>query len=67
MSLPRANLNILRLKQVESITGLKRSTIYERIASQSFPSQITLGGRTVGWLETEILSWIENQIRISRA
>jgi len=57
---------ILRRKQVESRTGLSRSTIYARIAAGLFPRPIDLGGRAVGWLETEIDTWIKARIEDSR-
>lgn len=47
-------LTILRRKQVEARTGLRRSTIYERIQAGTFPAPISLGARAVGWLESEI-------------
>lgn len=57
---------ILRRKQVEIRTGLSRSTIYARIAEGTFPRPIDLGGRAVGWLETEINSWLQFRIDASR-
>jgi prophage regulatory protein len=58
---------ILRRKQVEYRTGLSRSTIYARIAAGLFPSPIDLGGgRAVGWLESEIDSWVKSRIMESR-
>ncbi len=61
MSIQSQNaLRILRRKQVESRTGLSRSTIYARIAEGSFPRPIDLGGgRAVGWLESEIDAWLQ--------
>ena len=60
-------LRILRRKQVESRTGLSRSTIYARIAEGSFPSPIDLGGdRAVGWVEAEIEAWLQSRIESSR-
>ena len=60
-------LTILRRKQVENRTGLSRSTIYARIASGTFPSPINLGGgRAVGWLESEIDTWLKSRIELSR-
>lgn len=51
---------ILRRKQVEARTGLSRSTIYARMAENSFPRPVNLGGgRAVGWLESEIDYWLE--------
>ena len=57
---------ILRRKQVETRTGLSRSTIYLRIKEGSFPKPINLGARAVGWLESEIGEWLDNQIKQSR-
>ena len=57
---------ILRRKQVEVRTGLSRSTIYARIAEGSFPSPIDLGGRAVGWIESEINNWLQSRINASR-
>jgi len=57
---------ILRLPEVKDRTGLSRSTVYLRISESRFPTPITLGGRAVGWLESEIESWLEQQIQNSR-
>lgn len=57
---------ILRLPAVKARTSLSRSTIYLRIANGVFPSPISLGGRTVGWIESEINEWLDKQIALSR-
>jgi prophage regulatory protein len=57
---------ILRLRQVSEITGLGRSSLYNRIAAGLFPKQFPLGGRAVGWLASEIESWIASQVAASR-
>jgi len=57
---------ILRLPSVKSRTGLSRSTIYLRISQGTFPKQISLGGRAIGWVEEEIEAWLSNQIEQSR-
>jgi prophage regulatory protein len=65
--LPQKAFTILRRKQVESRTGLSRSTIYARIAAGLFPSPIDLGGgRAVGWIEAEIDAWVQVCIKESR-
>jgi prophage regulatory protein len=68
MSIQSQNaLRILRRKQVESRTGLSRSTIYARIAEGLFPRPIDLGGgRAVGWVESEIDAWLQARIDSSR-
>lgn len=50
---------ILRLPQVEEITGKKRSGIYEDISAGTFPAPVPIGERAVGWLEDEIVDWQE--------
>jgi prophage regulatory protein len=53
---------ILRRSDVESATGLPRSTIYERMAAGTFPKPVPLGVRAVGWLEEEIINWQKRRI-----
>lgn len=57
---------ILRLPVVIERTGLSRSTIYLRVANKEFPSPISLGGRSVGWIEEDIDEWIVTKIEESR-
>ena len=57
---------ILRLPAVKARTGLSRSTIYLRIAEGDFPKSISLGGRAVGWIESEIQAWVQQQIDAAR-
>ena len=53
---------IIRLPEVIESTGLAKSTIYKRIADHSFPPQISLGTKSVGWLEADIQHWINDRI-----
>lgn len=67
-----SNNKIIRLKQVIVLTGLSRSTIYDRMDPKSkrydanFPKSIRLGSVSkigaVGWLESEIQAWIKRKI-----
>lgn len=59
---------IWRLPDVMAQTGLSRSTIYDLVSQEKFPSQINLGPRAVGWVASEVVDWIEGRIdRISCA
>ena len=59
------NYRIVRLKEVQRMTGLSRSTIYAQIARGDFPKQIKLtGGRSVGWHERAIIEWIESRRQV---
>ncbi|MFV3380920.1 helix-turn-helix transcriptional regulator [Pseudomonas sp. NY15354] len=55
-------MRILRLKTVVEITGLARSTVYKYIAEGIFPKPFSLGGRSVGWLESEVHGWIQARV-----
>jgi prophage regulatory protein len=57
---------ILRLPTVKFRTGLSRSTLYLRISQGQFPKPVNLGGRAVGWLESEVDAWLSRQIEHSR-
>jgi prophage regulatory protein len=57
---------ILRLPAVKAIIGLSRSTIYLRVAEGTFPKPVSLGARAVGWLQSDIESWLHQQIELSR-
>ena len=59
-------ISMLRLRQVKERTGLSRSGIYQRISEGTFPKQISLGARSVGWIESEIEGWIIDRISLSR-
>jgi prophage regulatory protein len=59
-------LSILRRPDVESRTGLARSTIYLRVSQGTFPKPVSLGGRAVGWVESEVEDWLRRQVEASR-
>jgi prophage regulatory protein len=51
----------LRISQVSERTGLSRPTIYNMVKAGSFPASTALGARAVGWLESELLKWMEGR------
>jgi prophage regulatory protein len=59
-------LQILRLPQVCTMTGLRRSMIYQLEAEQRFPTRIKIGVRAVGWIESEVRMWVATRIAESR-
>jgi prophage regulatory protein len=52
---------IIRRPEVERLTGLSTSTIYDWISQKAFPAPVRLGARMVGWRESEIETWIDAQ------
>lgn len=72
-TLAPAALRILRRRDLEGLLRLSRTTIYDRINPQSprydaaFPKPIRLGsGAAVGWIESEVIEWLQRQIVASR-
>lgn len=57
---------IIRLSEVVARVGLCRASIYNLIKAGDFPAQIQLGLNSVGWVESEVQSWIDNRIAASR-
>lgn len=56
---------VLRLKAVKDKTGLAKSTVYKKIGEGEFPKQFSLGGKAVGWLESDIDKWIRGRVLIA--
>jgi len=57
----------MRRPEVESITGLGRSAIYEKMADGTFPKNVLLNIRTVGWVSSEVESWVADRINEARS
>lgn len=52
------DMRILKLKEVMDCTALGRSSIYKYISEERFPKPISLGERSVGWIDSEVEEWI---------
>jgi prophage regulatory protein len=57
---------ILRLETVQRILALSRSAIYARRAAGDFPPALQLGPRAIGWLQSDIDTWLESRTRGDR-
>jgi prophage regulatory protein len=51
-------MKVLRLAEVQDKTGLARSTLYKYVDAGTFPRPIYLGGRAVGWIDSEVHEWL---------
>jgi len=54
---------IIKLQKVMEITKLSRTTIYRLIQEGKFPKQIKLSERSSGWLESEVLAYLDECIK----
>jgi len=57
---------ILRLPAVSARTGDRKSSIYTKMKEGTFPKQVKIGPRAVGWIESEIEAHIRACIDASR-
>jgi prophage regulatory protein len=57
---------LIRRKEVEKLTALSRSRIYDLMRQGTFPKPVQLGAMSVAWLEVEIHEWIADRIAASR-
>lgn len=53
---------ILRLNNVLDRTGLSRATLYRKVENGTFPRQVRIAARCVGWRESAISDWMRNPV-----
>jgi len=63
-AVPRDRL--IRLSEVETLVGCKKSTIYTMLKEGRFPKPVRHSARMVVWPETSILTWVQDRIRESQ-
>lgn len=54
---------LIRLKQVMAMTGQSKTLIYDSMKQGIFPKPVPLGFRSVAWVESEVIEWIESRIQ----
>ncbi|MFE0585373.1 helix-turn-helix transcriptional regulator [Pantoea vagans] len=59
---PPVQERFMRLPEVIHVCGLSRSTIYDLISRSAFPAQVSLGGKNVAWLASEVSAWMNARI-----
>jgi prophage regulatory protein len=59
-------MKFLRLPEVLGIIGISRSKLYADIKAGAFPPPVSLGARAVGWINTEVDSWMMAQANARR-
>lgn len=53
---------LLRLPEVEHLTGLRRSAIYEQMQRGVFPRSVKAGRRAATWSEVAVQAWIADRL-----
>lgn len=54
---------LLRLPEVESLVGLRKSSIYDAMKRGEFPAPVKLSRRAVCWPASAIDAWIAERIK----
>ena len=54
-------MRVLNVRDVVGMTGLSKATIWREEKSGAFPKRINLTPRRVGWIESEIIGWLESR------
>lgn len=55
---------IIRWPEVAVLVSLSRPTIWRMEKMGSFPKRRMLGKNSVGWIEDEVMSWIDNRAKV---
>ncbi len=55
-------MKFIKLREVMNLTGLGRTSIYNYMAINQFPKTVSLGARSVAWIESEIQDWIAEKV-----
>ncbi len=52
---------IVRLPELLRLTGMSRSGAYRAMEAGTFPRQVAIGPRAVGWRHDEVIRWIDGR------
>ena len=55
--------SLLRLPDVQQLTGLSRSSIYRLEGEGAFPQRVRLSERATAWKLDELTAWIDSRPR----
>lgn len=57
----------IRLREVERLTGLSKSSIYRLEALSDFPKRVKLSARASAWKASEVTKWLSDRPRAASA
>lgn len=56
---------IVRERECKQLTGLARTTRYMMEKAGNFPPRRQLGGRSMGWMLSEVSEWLNSRTKIT--
>jgi prophage regulatory protein len=58
---------LIRIAEVESLVGLRKSSIYKFMQRGEFPRPVVLGRRSVRWRACDVHAWIAERSSVAAA
>ena len=58
--------SLMRLRDVEAKTALRKSKIYQMVKDGDFPAPIALTTKSKAWIGSEVNGWVRDKIAASR-
>nr|WP_278985766.1 AlpA family phage regulatory protein [Plesiomonas shigelloides] len=52
---------IIRIKEMLSLLRCSRATLHRWVKNDLFPQPKMVAGKTVGWLESDYLTWLQDK------
>jgi prophage regulatory protein len=59
--MPHNKETLLRVKSVQDLTGLRKSSLYASMRDGLFPSPVKIGKRAVAWKSSDVEQWIKTR------
>jgi len=56
-------MKIIKMRTVKQLTTFSSSTVYRLIEKGLFPRQIKLSERSSGWIEQEVLDYLNDRVK----
>jgi len=59
-------MKFIKINEVSELTTFSRATIYRLIKKGRFPSQVKLAERSSGWVEQDVIDYLNTKIQESK-
>ena len=56
-----ASIRIIRFPELHCLVGLSRTQTWRLEKEGLFPNRIQLGKNSIGWVEADVIAWIEER------
>ena len=56
-------MRLLKRREIETMLSIGKQSIYNLIRANGFPEPVRLSSKRIGWLEHEVVEWVQKQPR----